>query len=38
MRDCLKKEEANALITAEEDHNELETPTRVNLLQFLNAI
>lgn len=38
MRDCPKKEAANALITAEEDRNELETPTRVNLLQFLNAI
>ena len=38
-RDCSKKEKLNnALIVVEVDHNESETPTRVNALQLLNVI
>ena len=37
-RDCLKKEKLNIVIDAKEDNNELETPMRVNPIQFLNAI
>ncbi|KAL6319864.1 hypothetical protein AAG906_036934 [Vitis piasezkii] len=38
VRDCPKKKKINVVIVANEENSESETPTRVNPLQFLNAI